>query len=48
MQRFSWNADGSPNLARPIAPGELMPVPSGDLIPEFVETEKAKLPAGVP
>jgi GH43 family beta-xylosidase len=39
MQRFSWNADGSPTLGRPIPPGKLMPVPSGDLLPELVEVE---------
>jgi GH43 family beta-xylosidase len=30
MQRFTWNLDGSPDFGRPIAPGVLMPEPSGD------------------
>ena len=30
MQRFTWHEDGSPNLGRPIAPGELIALPSGD------------------
>jgi GH43 family beta-xylosidase len=29
MQQFGWNADGSPNFGRPAAPGQAMPVPSG-------------------
>ena len=30
MQRFTWNEDGSPNFGRPVAPGEAIPLPSGD------------------
>ncbi len=28
-QRFSWNADGTPNLGTPVAAGERVPLPSG-------------------
>jgi GH43 family beta-xylosidase len=30
MQRFTWNADGTPNLGTPVAAGERLPVPSGE------------------
>jgi GH43 family beta-xylosidase len=30
IQRFTWNADGSPNFGRPISPGVRLPVPSGE------------------
>jgi len=30
MQRFSWNADGSPNFGVPVPSGQSIPVPSGE------------------
>jgi GH43 family beta-xylosidase len=30
IQRFSWNADGSPNFGRPISAGVPLPRPSGE------------------
>ncbi len=29
MQKFTWNADGSPNLGTPVTSGQQLPVPSG-------------------
>ncbi|MEU1038450.1 family 43 glycosylhydrolase [Streptomyces sp. NPDC005907] len=29
-QKFTWNADGSPNLGTPVAPGAALPGPSGE------------------
>lgn len=30
IQKFTWNSDGTPNLGVPVAPGESLPVPSGE------------------
>ncbi|HEY4417376.1 MAG TPA: glycoside hydrolase family 43 protein [Verrucomicrobiae bacterium] len=30
IQRFTWNADGSPNFGRPISPKTSLPVPTGE------------------
>lgn len=30
IQRFTWNADGSPHFGRPVPPGTLLPAPSGE------------------
>jgi GH43 family beta-xylosidase len=30
MQKFSWNADGSPNFGTPVAPGQAIARPSGE------------------
>ncbi|MCU1275235.1 MAG: hypothetical protein JWO48_2666, partial [Bryobacterales bacterium] len=35
MQRFTWNADGSPYFGRPISPGVEFPEPSGDATAGF-------------
>jgi GH43 family beta-xylosidase len=32
MQKFTWHHDGSPDFGIPIAPGEPIPLPSGDLV----------------
>jgi GH43 family beta-xylosidase len=29
LQRFSWNADGSPDFGTPVSPGEPLDLPSG-------------------
>jgi hypothetical protein len=31
IQRFGWNADGSPNFGTPVPPGLALPVPSGEI-----------------
>jgi GH43 family beta-xylosidase len=33
MQPFTWKPDGSPDFGSPIAPGVLIPAPSGDHVP---------------
>jgi hypothetical protein len=30
MQKFTWNADGSPNFGVPVPSGQPLPVPSGE------------------
>lgn len=33
IQKFSWNADGTPNFGTPVPPGVAIPVPSGEKQP---------------
>lgn len=38
-QPFHWNADGTPDLGRPVAAGEPLPLPAGEKVP-LVDGEK--------
>lgn len=42
-QPFRWNEDGSPDFGEPLAPGALLPVPSGEPKRLRLEAEDAKL-----
>ena len=43
VQRFTWNADSTPNLGSPVDPNVPIPVPSGDLPRTRYEAEGASL-----
>lgn len=53
VQRFTWNADGTPNFGTPVATTEVIPAPAGDTgpdpVPEFAQLPVARFESvGIP